>query len=108
MQFHTARSGGKGGQNVNKVETMVEGYFHPESSGILTADQKRILLEKRSSKLNSEGVEKMNQLLEKALIPVKKRIATKASKASKEKRLESKKKWSGQKANRKKITPKDL
>lgn len=127
MQFHTARSGGKGGQNVNKVETMVEGYFHPASSDILTADQKRILLEKLSSKLNSEGflqvrsqvhrsqlenkltvIEKMNLLLEKALIPVKKRIATKASKASKLKRLESKKKQSDQKANRRKITPKDL
>jgi ribosome-associated protein len=105
----TSRSGGKGGQNVNKVSSKVEMVLHVPSAPFFNDQEKNLVIEKLSFRLDNENnlhvvsqedrsqlmnkercIAKMLYLLKSALTVQKKRMVTKTPKAIIRKRLQSK------------------
>jgi ribosome-associated protein len=126
FEFQASRSGGKGGQNVNKVSSKIELCFDINNSVLLNDDEKNILLEKLKNKIDKKGIlrivsqkersqllnkfdtiKKFYIIIEKAFRKEKKRHKSNPTKISKEERLSSKKIVSQKKSYRSKDFLKD-
>jgi len=113
VTFTASRSGGPGGQNVNKVSSKVTLAFHVDGSAALSGDQKRRIAEKLAARINYDGIlqvvsqrtrsqemnradaiERFAELLRQALTPRRARIKTGLPKTAKEQRLQEKRKHS--------------
>ncbi|HEY9534196.1 MAG TPA: alternative ribosome rescue aminoacyl-tRNA hydrolase ArfB [Mucilaginibacter sp.] len=118
--YKTSRSGGKGGQNVNKVSSKVELLFSVSDSVLFSDDEKQRLNEKLTARLNKDGyvqvicdeersqylnkakaIERLVNILARALAIQKPRKATRPGKQAKAKRLDEKKLHAAKKADRK-------
>lgn len=119
LSTRATRSSGAGGQHVNKTSSRIELTWNAIQSSSITDEQRTTILRKLQSRLTKDGdlrvvasttrsqfrnreiaEERMTRLLASALQPVKKRKATKPTRAAKEARLNEKKKHSNKKRER--------
>ena len=124
LSFTASRSGGPGGQNVNKVSTKITLWFDLTNSPSLSEEDKALITDRLGSRIDKEGVlrvvsqstrsqlsnrelaiERFVELLQAALhrLPVRKK--TRVSKGAKERRLEEKKQRGGIKRERSRKVP---
>src|SRR5690606_30709345 len=121
LTYKTSRSGGAGGQHVNKVESKVTLIWDIQASQVLNEDERTRVSHKLANRLNGEcvlqieatsersqeknqecGTERIFNLVRKALKIEKKRVATKVPKSQILDRLDRKKKQSQKKRSRRK------
>ncbi|MCD1116107.1 alternative ribosome rescue aminoacyl-tRNA hydrolase ArfB [Chryseobacterium turcicum] len=119
LTYKTSRSSGAGGQNVNKVETAVTVMWKVSDSEFFNNFQKELIYNKLKNRINLEGIlqltvsesrtqlqnkkiatEKILEIVNDSIIIPKTRFKTKPSKAKVQKRLDSKKKLSDKKEDR--------
>lgn len=127
LTFKSSRSGGKGGQNVNKVETKIELLFDVMNSRLLNGEEKKIILKKLEGRISKNGIlrivsqsersrllnkiisiEKFYALIETALKKEKVRKKTKLTEIEKQKRLNEKRNKSLKKELRKVKVDKEI